>query len=349
MAAFGRPEAFSQTYDNVFHLNAVRYILDTGSASSLTASSMIGGGFYPAAWHDLVALTAATTGAAIPVSVNAVNLVVGAIVWPLGCIFLAHKILGNRVVVSVAAGILSAAFGAFPLLLLDFGVLYPNFLGNALLPVVVALGIQALGFARTPSKSKPVAWLLFLLVLPGLALAHPSSFMALMALMVPPLLILWSKITSRSARRSPRPALSVAGMILALLLGLGALAVLWINVRPGERASSWPPVETTGRAIGEVLTSSAIGAPVSWAVMILAVAGLVSLILRREQLWLVGMYAVIASLFVIVASFPFGDLRTFFTGVWYNDPPRVASLLPLIILPLAVVGAVRGWRNGWFR
>lgn len=343
VAAFGRPEAFSQTFDNVFHLNAVRYILDTGSASSITVSAMTGGGFYPAAWHDLVALLAATTGAAIPVSVNVVNLVVGSIVWPLGCIFLAHKILGNRVAVSVAAGVLSAAFGAFPLMLLDFGVLYPNFLGNALLPVALALGIQALGLGWTPSESKTVSWLLFVLVLPGLTLAHPSSTMALVALMVPPLLILWAGLTARLARRSQRVALPVAGMVLLLLLGLGALAVLWKTVRPPEIAAFWPPVETTGRAIGEVLTSSAIGRPVSWAVMVLAVAGLVSLILRRKQLWLVGMYAVIAGLFVIVASFPFGDLRTFFTGVWYNDPPRLASLLPTVILPLAVVGAVRGW------
>ena len=344
VAAFGRPEAFSQTFDNVFHLNAVRYILDTGSASSITVSSMTGGGFYPAAWHDLVALLAATTGAAIPVSVNVVNLVVGSVVWPLGCIFLAHKILGNRVAVSVAAGVLSAAFGAFPLLLLDFGVLYPNFLGNALLPVALALGIQALGLGWNPSESRTVSWLLFVLVLPGLTLAHPSSTMALAALMVPPLLFLWAGLTARLALRSQRVALlPVAGMVLLLLLGLGALAVLWKNVRPPEIAAFWPPVETTGRAIGEVLTSSAIGRPVSWAVMVLAVAGLVSLILRRKQLWLVGMYAVIAGLFVIVASFPFGDLRTFFTGVWYNDPPRLASLLPTVILPLAVIGAVRGW------
>lgn len=343
IVAFGRPEAFSQTFDNVFHLNAVRYILDTGSGSSITVSSMTGGGFYPAAWHDLVALVAATTGADIPVSVNVVNLVVASVCWPLGCIFLAHQILGNRVVVSVAAGILSAAFGAFPLLLLDFGVLYPNFLGNALLPVAVALGIQAFGLAGTKSVPTPITWLLFVAVLPGLTLSHPSSTMALLALMVPPLLILWTRFTARVARRSTRPPLALAGAFLLLLLGLGVIAVVWKKVRPPEIAAFWPPVETTGRAIGEVISSSGIGRSVSWVVMALAIAGLVSLILRRRHLWLVGMYAVISGLFVIVASFPFGDLRTFFTGVWYNDPPRLASLLPLVILPLAVVGAVRGW------
>lgn len=343
IAAFGRPEGFSQTFDNVFHLNAIRYILDSGSGSSITVSSMTGGGFYPAAWHDLVALVASITGSEIPVSVNVVNIVVGSIVWPLGCIFFAHQILGNRVVVSIAAGILSAAFGAFPLLLLEFGVLYPNFLAYALLPVAVGVGLQAMGLATNAVESRPVAWLLFLCVLAGISLAHPSGTMALMAMMLAPVLILWTRLTTTVARRSRRPAMIVTGMILLLLMGLGLGAVLWKMVRPPEIAAFWPPVETTGRAIGEVIASSGIGRPVSWAVMVLAVAGLVSLILRRSHLWLVGMYVVVSSLFVIVASFPFGEVRTFFTGVWYNDPPRLASLLPVVILPLAVVGAVRGW------
>lgn len=343
VAAFGRPEGFSQTFDNVFHLNAVRYILDTGSGSSITVSSMTGGGFYPAAWHDLVALVASITGSEIAVSVNVVNIVVGAFVWPLGCIFLAHTTLGNRVVVSVAAGILSAGFGAFPLLLLDFGVLYPNFLGNALLPVAVGLAVQAMGLASSAVESKPVRWLLFLSVLPGISLAHPSSTMALVAMLLAPLLILWTRRTTAVARRSSRPSMVVAGMILLLLIGLCTVAVLWKTIRPPEIAAFWPPIETTGRAIGEVIANSAIGRPVSWVVMVLAIAGLISVILRRSHFWLLGMYVIISGLFVVVASHPFGEVRTFFTGVWYNDPPRLASLLPVVVLPLAVIGAVRGW------
>lgn len=343
VTAFGRPESFSQTFDNVFHLNAVRYILETGSASSMTVSTMTGGGFYPAAWHDIVTLVAATSGAAIPVAVNVVNIVVGSLVWPLGCILLAHTVLGSRVAVSIAAGILSAGFGAFPLLLLDFGVLYPNFLGNAILPVALGLGVQALGLSAIKFESKPVAWLLLVAVLPGLTLAHPSSTMAWLALMMPPLLIVWAGFTARAIRRSPRPPIYVAAMVGLLLVGFGVVALLWKAIRPPEVAAFWPPVETTGRAIGEVLTGSGIGRSVSWAVMALAVAGLVSLLHRRQHPWLLGMFVVAASLFVIVTSWPLGDLRTFYTGVWYNDPPRLASLLPLVTLPLAAVGAVRGW------
>lgn len=56
-AAFGRPENISQTFDNVFHLNAIRYVLETGNASSMTITGMTNGDnppyFYPAAWHGL--------------------------------------------------------------------------------------------------------------------------------------------------------------------------------------------------------------------------------------------------------------------------------------------------------
>ena len=44
----GTPASISQTYDAVFHLNSVRFALDTGQASSLTIGAMTGRGFYPA-------------------------------------------------------------------------------------------------------------------------------------------------------------------------------------------------------------------------------------------------------------------------------------------------------------
>lgn len=348
VAALGEPEFFSQTFDNVFHLNAIRYIADTGSASSLTLNSMTGVGagasFYPAAWHDVVALVVNSTGASIPASVNVVNLVVGSLLWPLGCIFLAHTILGNRPAVSLITGVLSAAFGAFPMSLLDFGVLYPNFLGNALLPCALALGIQALRLSRQRSHFRTIDLLLLLAVLPGITLAHPSSTMALLALMVPPLFYVWGRSTlGMTSLQGRRRWLGLATMATILVAGTVILLLFWKIARPPEVAAFWPPVETTGRAIGEVISSSGIGRSVAWAVMIFAVLGLFRMILERSQLWVVGIYGVGAALFVVVASFPFGDFRTLVTGVWYNDPPRLAALLPLVTLPLAARGALELW------
>lgn len=335
---FGRPESFSQTFDNVFHLNAIRFILDTGSASSVTVSSMTGGGFYPAAWHDIVALLVTVTGAQIPVAVNVVNIGIGALVWPVACIYLVQQIMGRRALPTLMAGILAAAFGSFPILMLDFGVLYPNVLAISLLPIALGAGLQALGLARGKSQSSMVRWLLFAAVLPGLSLAHPSSTMALLALLVPPLLGMWWRAVALRlpAWRSQWKALLLWAVFL--VMGTAIVFVLWKKVRPPEAAATWAPFQTTGRAIGELIAMSQIGRPVSWVVMILVLVGLVKLISGRQQLWLVGMYGVLGGLFVIVTSFPFGPLRTFFTGVWYNDSPRLAALLPVLAVPLAVVG-----------
>lgn len=59
------PEAFSQTLDNSFHMNAIRWIQEHGDASSLTMGAVAAANqeptFYPAGWHDFVYLIYSTT------------------------------------------------------------------------------------------------------------------------------------------------------------------------------------------------------------------------------------------------------------------------------------------------
>jgi hypothetical protein len=345
MEAMGQPDSFSQTFDNVFHLNAIRYILDTGSGSSLTLNSMTGAASYPAAWHDLVSLLVGVSGDGIPASVNVVSLLVAAVVWPLGCVYLARTVWGVRPAVSISAGVCSAAFGAFPISLLDFGVLYPNFLAVALLPSVIAVGLDALGLSAERIQSRLIALLLLLAVLPGLALAHPSAAMAWIALMLPPAVFVWVRSLSRTVKSRTgrgRVAASVA-LVVAFVVGAVAIRLLWDVVRPPAEAAFWPPVETTGQAIGQVISSSAIGRPVAWAIMALTLLGAYLTIRSPRHLWLLGTYAMAGFLYVVVSSFRADEFRLFVTGIWYNDPPRLAALLPLVTIPLASRGALWVW------
>ncbi|UKA65454.1 hypothetical protein LFT44_13105 [Arthrobacter sp. FW306-05-C] len=343
--AIGQPESFSQTFDNVFHLNAIRYILDTGSGSSLTLNAMTGASSYPAAWHDLVSLLVSVGGGGIPASVNVVNIVVAALVWPLGCIYLAQAIWGNRPAICISAGVLSAAFGAFPISLLDFGVLYPNFLAVALLPLVVGISVEVLGLSPAPIRSRFIGVLVLLAVLPGLSLAHPSAAMAWIAMMTPAAAYVYVRLVARTlaSSRGRRRALNLAALVAVLVGTVMVVRLLWNLVRPPAEAAFWPPVETTGQAIGEVIASSAIGRPVGWAVLALTLIGIYVTIRSRRQLWWLGTYAVVGFLFVVVSSFPADQFRMYWTGIWYNDPPRLAALLPLVTIPLASRGAVCIW------
>lgn len=335
--AFGEPERFSQTFDNIFHLNAIQYIADTGSASSLTLGGMTGIGFYPAGWHGLVSLVHLMGGGSVPVSVNAVNLVIGAVVWPAGCLFLVRSIVGPRWVPLLLTGVLSAAFGSFPLLLVNFGVLYPNFLGISLLPALLAVLIAALGLGRS-GTSRTVLWGLFLVTLPGVALAHPSVIAALIAFSIPLALAVAVRTLARPRATTRRRVVAAGVTVVSLAVYWYLLVTVWGLLRPAEESLIWTPVQREAQAVGEFLTSGPLGTPVIWAVAVMTAVGLAVLTARVRQLWLVGVYVVGAGLFVVATGSPDGEFRDLITGAWYTDTVRLAALLPLVTIPVAAIG-----------
>ncbi|WP_035749242.1 DUF6541 family protein [Arthrobacter sp. 35W] len=343
--AFGSMENISQTYDNIFHLNAIRYILDTGQASSFTVGGLTGIPFYPAGWHAVVSLTAQLSGAGIPVAVNATNLVIGAVVWPLGSILLCQQVLGQSRLAAVLAGVVSAAFGAFPLMMVDFGVLYPNLLSISLLPAALALGIQVLGLSVVPDMPPLLRWLALVIALPAVALAHPSTLMAFFAIMTPAVLFVFAAAWRRWRRDWPaarRRALVSSGGLLAGILLLGAV---WQAVRPEEGAAFWPPIHSPLGSLWELLTNSLMNRPPAVLLSVLVVAGVLALLRQRRFWWVLGMFAVVCLLFLVVSSFRPGRIRDFITAIWYNDSYRLAALVPSVAVLVATVGAV--WAVRW--
>lgn len=339
--AFGSPESFSQTFDNVFHLNGVRYVLDTGNASSLWMSKMTSGDaspyFYPAAWHGLAAALVQLTGLPIAVAVNVLNMAVAAVVWPLGCMMLTRTVAGNRPVAVGAAAILAALFAPFPILLLDFGVLYPNFLAISMLPAAMASIALLCRVARHMEWPPAPRFTLPLLILPGLALAHPNGFMSLLALSVPIILQAYARL---AGNREHRARHRTAWILASLGLGVGAVAmyVLWTNIRPPEDAAFWGPVQTPRGAAWDVLANGAIDRPAAIGVSVLMLIGLFLCWRRGGRTWMIAGFVIIGVLYVIVSGTSKGDVRSALTGIWYNDSNRIAALLPLTALPFAAVG-----------
>lgn len=336
----GAPSDFSQSFDNVFHLNATRFILDTQNASPLHVGQMTSpsGGvpFYPAGWHASVALVVQLVGCSIPVASNAVMIAGAALVWPAGVVLLSATLFGRRPVVLAAAGVLAAGVPAFPLLMIDYGVLYPFFLAVCALPAVLAVTLLALGL-RAPENgaSRGVVVLFLVGSLPGLALFHPGAFVGwLFAGTLALLFAVFAYLRTRPARRDAILVLSGSAVWLVVAF------VAWRILRPPLEARGWPITETLGQAVGEVATLGLSGGAVPIVLAVLMWIGVIAAVRSRR---LIEVYALVtlvmfAVLYVAASAFPWGNFRDLLTAAWYNNAPRLAALIPLIAIPLAAYG-----------
>lgn len=336
---FGSPESFSQTYDAVFHLNSVRFGLDTGQASSLTIGAMTGGGFYPAGWNAVAMFVAIVTGADVPVAVNITSIVVSSVFWPLSCLLMTTWVTGRRPAAMIAAGIACASIGAFPLLMMDFGVLYPNLLAISVLPASIALAVRVTGSLATRQRPGLPVTLALLLSLAGLIVSHPTTFMAWLVWTLPMVGAcvyrlgpgLWK---DRAADR-PKYKVHLAAAVGYCLVFL----VLWIFLRPPGEASFWGPYHTIPQAFGEALLVSPMGLAPAWLVAPLALLGLWACFRTpKRHAWIAAVFVIFAGLFVVVSGFPISPLRNLLAGVWYNDSYRLAALLPVVAVLLVAVG-----------
>lgn len=338
----GRPEVFPQTFDALFHLSAVWRVLHTGDASSLTLGSVSAPGhsaaFYPAAWHDVVALVAQVSGAHVVVAVNCVSIAIATVVWPLGCVFLARQLVGDRPGVLFAAGVLSAAFGASPYLLLSYGTLWPNALANALLPSVLACGVAVL-LPRSPRDLDGLdgmrALALGAATLPGVALAHPNAVpSAMLYLTVMALAALGRWGLGDGA--GPRRRLTAAGAASALV-GADLWFVAFSPVFAATRGTSWPARQTLAQAAGEWALAAPMRSPVPWLAATLVLLGCAVASRKPRLRWLVLAHAAAGAAFVLVSGSD-GRLARALSGPWYDDSFRFAGLLGITAVPLAAVG-----------
>lgn len=335
----GEPGAISQTNDAVFHLGAIRWILETGDASSLHVSAMVGGGgFYPAAWHGLTSVVTLASGADIPTSANMVSFLVAYGVWPLGITWLTVAATRSRATAALSAA-LSSALLAFPLLMLEWGVLYPYSLSVALLPAAVGVVIASKDWI---GGDGPVVGRSGNVVLSGVLIA---TAVGALALAQPATLLAWGLLVSawhtgssvEHARRAVGGA-RTATIALAIVPWL-LLAGLWLALSSGTSGSHWDPFRSEWQAVLDVIINSHMWLPPAIGVSILAVVGIAFAVRSRRLRWLAWGWIALSVLYIGAASIDHEFVRTWVLGAWYSDPYRLAALAPVMVIPLAAVGA----------
>ncbi|MGQ0574692.1 MAG: DUF6541 family protein [Pseudonocardia sp.] len=341
IGGMGRPDALSHTYDAVFHYNAVARVLVTGDGSSLTLGAVTDpatGSFYPAAWHDLVALAAAGAQASIPAASNAVALVVAALVWPLGCLLLARQVAGPSVAAVLLAPVLATGFVGFPWSLMQFGVLWPNLLGLALLPVGLAALVALLGLGDRAMARGP-ALVLGGFAVVALGLAHPNAVFSLAAIGAAP--VLWWVGARLPGLRWPGRVLLV-GATAAVVVAV--LAVVLVSPLLADlRSFDWPAYQSPAQAIGEVALNATNGRAAAWALSVVVIGGAVVAARRARTSWLVAAHVVSTLLFVFASALETAPAAAL-TAVWYNDSFRLAAMIPVTGVPLAVLGLLAAGR-----
>jgi hypothetical protein len=339
--AIGSADDLNQTWDSVFHYSALAWIRDSGDASSLHLAGVgvpgVASGFYPAAWHDGASLLFMLTGSGIPLAANVFSTVITLVVWPLGCVLLVRQVVGpNRLAVG-AAGVLSIAFSAFPWGLIGFGVLWPNLAGLAMVPAALALVISICGVAQQDVVGRARAWILLPVLVLGVALAHPNAVFGLLLISVFPVAIAYGRWVMRQHRAGRTWFAAGTTVVLLVVLYVIRYVVNTSALMAGVINFDWPAFETPAGGVGEVLTNAPNGKAAAWLASLLVIIGAVSCFRQRKRRWLVVGHVVFGILYIAAAALE-GIWSLRLTGYWYNDSYRLAAMIPITGVPLAVFG-----------
>ena len=342
--AIRTPDALSQTYDALFHYNALAYIADSHQASSLTLSTLgnpeVGPVFYPAAWHDVASLLMMSTGVSIPVAANVVTIVGAVLIWPLSCLLLARQLFGRNVAALAITGTLSAGFGAFPWDLLGFGVLWPNLLGMSFAPAALTVIFTITRFVKDDAIGVGRAWLAAFVALVAAGFAHPNVLFSVGVLALFPI---GARLGTRAweLHKAGRTFRGIAEVVVVVLfLGFAWWYTATAPAFANTRDQYWPPFETPSNAVGEVLLNATNRSDALWILSIVVIIGVFAAWREWPVLRLVvAGHLATTFLYVLTASINRPDTRKF-TGYWYNDSHRLAAMLPITAVPLAVAGVL---------
>lgn len=336
--AIGSPDYFAQEHDNVFHLNAVRHIIDTGVATPQNTAMTLGRTSptgYPSGWHALNALLVQATGLSVAGASNACLLAVACVVWPLSILGLTRTIVGPRISAAIAAGVLCTTCATFPMLPITAYGGYPLVLAVAVTPVALMAVVELARIGAMPASVLSSA-LVLALVVPGLVGAHPSALVWI-ACMTVPVLGIRLAMSARQLRTTSRRA-------IVLLAFVAYVAVIFLVLLMIPTSPVYEPTGTLAWAIGEALTGSIGGQWAALLVAALCVVGLIGSVRRPTpaRVAAVSMWAVAITLYVVAAGAP--DLwRSMLTSAWYANPARLAAFIPVVSVPLAALGATMLW------
>lgn len=348
------PNAFHQDYDSVHHINSIRAMMDSLSMSPLDGSPYITEpdalvavqptGYYPSGWHVLCATVALAANVSVANAVNAVNLALMSVVYPLSMLLLLSSVFPGRTRVVALGSAASLTLTIFPWGVCNWGPVYPNIAAFAMLPALCALFMRAFeqGGSRRAMACHLVAWFLSTC---GTVLLHPNVVFSMAVFLVPWIV---ARFGGSSLRLRLGPRASLGPRALAALFALFCV-VAWVGATKipalaGLVNYHWGPFASGGDAVANVLCLSYMRGmwPAPDAAQLIPaaalLAGAVLLVSRRETRWVAVPYAIAACMVYVACSSSDDALRSVLIGYWYSDPYRIGSLATIFSVPLVSYG-----------
>src|SRR5271165_4520622 len=332
-------QSIPSTWDAVWHANEVRFILDTGQASSTHMGELRNVEthqplYYPSVFHALTAVFCQLTGAAPTTGYTLSS--VAASVWPFpsSAAMLSWFLLRPRTTPWLAAGAaatsaaLSASFTSVPYV--EFGV--------AAMPNLAAYGVAIPTFVLITSTLKhrdriPAA----VLALVGILSVHlTGGFVVILFLLA------WWLF---DARRHPVRGRLADILILAVVAVPTALILAPQFIGVAHQADiiaghAFPSFKSVKQGVIDALllhTRHLNDFPTQYGLLVLSAIGMAILLYKRiwwpPVLWLVLTVATIYS----GAPFHnlFGATIEEFSQFFYNDPRRLSGVVTMLVTPMA--------------
>ncbi|WP_319450591.1 MULTISPECIES: DUF6541 family protein [unclassified Mycobacterium] len=340
-AVSGMPhwQSIPSTWDSVWHANTIRYILDTGQASSnhmgelrnVETHAVL---YYPSAFHALAAVFSQLTAAA-PATAFTVSALAAAIwLFPASAAILAWHLMRSRTTQWCAAGCaaaaaaLSASFTAVPYVTF-YTAAIPNLVGNGIAIPAMVLTASTLGHR----DRIPIA----ILAVVGTFSVHTSGGVVTLVFLAAWWLLdaVWHPVRGRVADIVTLLAATVpAGLILApqfiaLLQQANIIAGHQFHTGLGRKRSLINAVLQHTRHLNDFPIQN----------IVIGLAGVGALILLVKKIWwplAVWLLLVVA---IVHSAAPFGGpiglLTGKFSDLFYSDPRRLSAVVTMVLAPMA--------------
>jgi hypothetical protein len=332
-------QSIPSTWDAVWHANTVRFILDTGQASSTHMGELRNVEthavlYYPSVFHALTAVFCQLTGAAPTTGYTVTSVAASVWLFPSSAAvltwFLARPVTSQwrAAGVTATAAALSASFTSVPYI--EFGV--------AAMPNLAAYGVAIPTFVLIASTVRhrdriPVA----VLALVGVFSVHLTGGFVVILFLVSWWLLdaLWHPVRGQLADALILTAVAVpTGLILAPQF-IGVLRQA--DIIAGH---AFPSFKSVQQGVIDALllhTRHLNDFPIQYGLVVLCGIGL-GIFLYKKIWWPVAVWVVL-TVATIYSGAPFhnaaGAFIEGFSQFFYNDPRRLTAVVTMLLTPMA--------------